>query len=111
MLYRLGAFFLIADMYCSEVVKQLQMLQVDKIYPIVRVHKLPSCHGPEGQKNFIVRLWEAHNRQGRYILPLHDIFPENEIIQFINGSLYMELIFQGLYFSGDPVVFNKCPNV
>jgi len=78
--------------YCSELVKPLQMLVVDKIYLIVRVHRLPSH---DGTKHFIVRLWEAPGRQGPYIFPIHDIFPQNEIVQLIS-----ELSIYGVDISG-----------
>jgi len=66
------------------------MVDVNKIYTIVRVHRLPSH---DGTNHFVVRNWEAPGKRGRYILPFHDIYPQNEIIQINIGTLYMELIF------------------
>ena len=56
------------------------------------------------RKYFIIRVWEATDKQGRYILPLHNYFCQNETIQIKDGSQYCEIIFQDLSAPGDPVI-------
>jgi len=81
-------------------VKSLQMLPLYKVFPIIRVNRLPS---KDEQKHFVVRLCEAPNRQGRYFLPLHHFFCEDEIIQIIISTLYVELVFRVSILLGAPL--------
>ena len=41
---------------------------------------------------------------GKYILPIDEFFRENEVIQVNNGTIYLEIMFQGLDPNGDPVI-------
>jgi len=81
-------------------IKLIQDLQPGKEFTILHVYRLR--HPIE--KHFILHIWEDDTRLGWYILPLHDYFCQNEIIQTNNGLLLCSVTFQGLGPSGDPVV-------
>ena len=89
-------------MNCSRVIKPVQMPYVDLSYQILRVEKLPS-RDSNGERHFILTILKGV-REGHYILPLHDVFAQNENIQINNNSMFMEMIISGI----DPTCYLFC---
>ena len=82
------------------------MLEVHRSYPVKRVERLAPCHS-NGGKHYVLTVLEGSSKEF-YVLPLGDIFAQNEIIMITNKSMYLEVILRGIDARGNPIlVLNK----
>ena len=70
----------------SGVIKPVQMLEVDRSIPVMRMEMLASRHS-NGEKHFILTIREGARKE-YYVLSLDDVFAQNAIIM-INKFLYL----------------------
>ena len=79
-----------------EGIKAIEELTPNRVYPVFKTERLRYY----GRRHFILFLWEIPTRWERYVLPLHDYFCQNEIIQFNIGCYNANITYMSLRSSG-----------
>jgi len=74
-LYSLGFVNVIylLQLQMSRFVNPIQIMEVDRCYPVERVERLARCHS-NGEKHYILTVLEG-SRKEFYVLPLDDFLP------------------------------------
>ena len=82
------------------------MMAVDRCYHVERVERLAARHS-QGERHFVLTVLEG-SREDFNVLPLEDLFAQNEIIVINIRSMYLDILIRGIDARGNPIlVVNK----